>query len=210
MNNPAGVISTIVRFQPDQEAEGCATDQPMTRPSRDSSMRIHVGPMPPDCRDDVLELFNRLSDHARYQRFLAPKHRLSRQELAHLGSPDGRDHFAIGAWDLAAIEPKILGIGRFHRLPHAPRHADLAIAVVDACQRRGIATRLLHALAVAASQLGIDHFSGEYCSANRAVRVALSRLEIPAEPLEQRTMRCEIPVETVLDRLDGATGVPRQ
>jgi hypothetical protein len=78
-------------------------------------------------------------------RFLGPKDHLTLAELRYLTEIDYVDHYAVVA--VAADDPReLLGVGRWVRDPARPFAAELAIAVGDCYQGRGLGTALGEAL----------------------------------------------------------------
>jgi RimJ/RimL family protein N-acetyltransferase len=121
-------------------------------------------------RDDaplLEEGFSRLSAESRRLRFLADKPRLSPAELRYFTHIDHHDHEAIGA--RSAADGRGLGIARFIRDPQRLETAEVAIAVVDDWQHRGLATELLRRLFVRAREEGIQHFTALVDEENEAV-----------------------------------------
>jgi ribosomal protein S18 acetylase RimI-like enzyme len=122
---------------------------------RDGS-QVRIRPVNPDDKSLLLEGFARLSNRARYLRFLSPAERLSAGQLAYLSEIDHHDHVAWGVLDgdIAAA------VGRWVRLDDEPSAADVAVTVLDDYQRRGIGRMLLEVLAVSARARGVGvlHF----------------------------------------------------
>src|SRR5438132_691696 len=85
--------------------------------------------------------FDKLSPESRYRRFLSARTDLDEAALRYLTTPDGEDHFAIGALALPSGEG--LGTARFVRLEDEPRFADAAVTVVDQAQGKGLGKLLL-------------------------------------------------------------------
>lgn len=128
-------------------------------------------------RDDaplLEEGFSRLSAESRRSRFLVDKKRLSPKELSYFTHIDHHDHEAIGARD--ATDGRGLGIARFIRDPENPEVAEVAVAVVDDWQKRGLASELLSRLFVRAREEGIRHFTALVAEENEAVAGLLHSL----------------------------------
>lgn len=128
-------------------------------------------------RDDVPLLeegFSRLSAESRRLRFLTDKPRLTRTELEYFTHVDHHDHEAIGARD--ATDGRGLGIARFIRDPDNPEVAEVAVAVVDDWQRRGLGTELLSRLFARARQEGVRRFTALVDEDNRAVSALMKGL----------------------------------
>ncbi len=120
--------------------------------------------------------FDRFSAQTRQRRFHYPKNELSRQEIRFFTDVDGWDHLAI----LALIRDsgnsdECIGVGRFLRLIRGGRVAEVAIAVADDYQRRGLGTRLLARLVAAARERGIDRLRFYLLAHNRAARDLIER-----------------------------------
>jgi GNAT superfamily N-acetyltransferase len=104
--------------------------------------------------------------------------RLSDRTLDRLVATDGWNHVAIGAEvvsdDPAAAEG--LGVAHFIRLPETPDVAEVAIAVIDACQRQGLGHLLLRELVMAARERGIRRFRATVLGENAPARALLEDL----------------------------------
>ena len=110
--------------------------------------------------DALLEFFANLSEHSRYLRFhgfpaLGPK--LVEPVLA----PDWEERGAL----LGSLDGRIVAVANWVRL-RDPRAAEIAFAVGDDVQRRGIGTRLLEQLANRAAGAGIEELVAEVLHEN--------------------------------------------
>jgi GNAT superfamily N-acetyltransferase len=121
-----------------------------------TSACVRVRPLEDGETWPVLAVFEGLGARSRELRFLAPKFRLTATDLSQLTHVDGLDRVALVA-ELPDGRP--VGIARFVRDPHDAEVADMAIAVVDRWQRRGVGVRLSEALAAAARSLGVRRFT---------------------------------------------------
>ncbi len=127
--------------------------------------RLLVRPIRPDDRDELAAGIHRLSPESRYRRFFTPTSELSSSQLTYLTDVDHRDHEA-----LVAIEPDTghgLGVARFVRSVEDKERAEVAVAVADSWQGRGVATALLNRLTERAREEGIRRFSAEILADNR-------------------------------------------
>lgn len=129
--------------------------------------------------DAVISFFERLSPESVYRRFHGVP-RIGARLVQPFLDPDwhetgslvgmlageGAELPAAGA-DGAAPE-RIVALASYARLRHAAT-AEVAFAVADDLQGRGIATRLLEQLAAAAAADGIDTFVAEVLPENRAM-----------------------------------------
>lgn len=108
-----------------------------------------------------------LSPQSRWQRFLAPKPRLSDAELRYFTELDGRDHVAIVA--VPESHPaQLAGVARFVRDPKRPDEAEVAITVCDGLQGMGLGRALGTALADVAKSLGVRRFTASLLGTNIA------------------------------------------
>src|SRR5207248_7114108 len=99
-----------------------------------------------------------LTEQTQRRRFLAPKPRLTEAELRYLTEIDGRDHVALIAlrtdnWN------RLVGVGRYVRLPDDRETAEVAITVGDDMQGKGVGRQLGIVLADEARAAGIKRFS---------------------------------------------------
>jgi RimJ/RimL family protein N-acetyltransferase len=133
---------------------------------RDGSM-VRIRPVHRDDAPVLEEGFSHLSAESRRLRFLVDKPRLSPTELRYFTHIDHHDHEAIGARD--AVTGRGLGIARFIRDREHLEVAEVAIAVVDDWQQRGLATELLSRLFERAREEGIRHFTALVAEDNEAV-----------------------------------------
>ena len=101
--------------------------------------RLTVRPIAPDDKPALATFFSRLSDESRRRRFLGPKPKLSARELAFLTEVDQCRHVALVAVDDAGA---IVGVARYATWRGQPDRAEMAFAVVDAWQGRGLGTAL--------------------------------------------------------------------
>jgi acetyl coenzyme A synthetase (ADP forming)-like protein len=113
--------------------------------------------------DALTDFFSELSEHSRYLRFhgfpaLGPK-------LAEpLLEPDWDDRGAL----LASLDGRVVAVANWVRL-RDPRAAEVAFAVLDEFQRRGIGMRLLEQLAARGAEAGIEEFVAEVLHENTAM-----------------------------------------
>jgi ribosomal protein S18 acetylase RimI-like enzyme len=120
--------------------------------------------------ETVAALFGRLGDRSRERRFCGAKPRLSAVELANLARVDHDRHVLVGYVDGDA-EPA--GIARLVRDGDS---AEIAFAVADAHQSRGLGSILANVLAADARAAGITHLTATVCGDNPRVIALLKRL----------------------------------
>jgi ribosomal protein S18 acetylase RimI-like enzyme len=95
-----------------------------------------------------------LSSKSRYFRFFTLTAQLSDQSLRHFTAVDQQNHVAWIALDASDPRHPGLGVARFIRISKAPTVAEMAIAVIDTYQHRGLGTVLLAVLCLMAEVRG--------------------------------------------------------
>lgn len=121
---------------------------------------LYLRPIRLDDEQRVLDLFYRMSPHTIYHRFHHLMTTLPREEARHFCAVDYDNTFALVATQGEKNEEKIIAVGRYARLPKGDA-AELAVAVEDMYQGRGIGTHLLEQLAAIAREKGIRRFEAE-------------------------------------------------
>jgi acetyl coenzyme A synthetase (ADP forming)-like protein len=115
----------------------------------------------PDDADALLEFFRSLSRESLYRRFHGfPE--LGPRLVEPLTTADAQEAGAL----VGFIDTRIVAVANFARL-RDPKAAEVAFAVADDYQRRGIGTRLLEQLAARAAELGVERFVAEVLPDNR-------------------------------------------
>jgi RimJ/RimL family protein N-acetyltransferase len=140
-----------------------------------NGVEVLIRPIRPDDKGLLAAGMDHLSEQSTYQRFLAPKRRLTAAELRYLTEVDFRDHVA-----LVAVRPEapdvLVGVGRWIRLPHEPEVAEIAFVVADDLQRRGLGTALAEALADVARERGVRRFVATMLPHNLAAHHVFARV----------------------------------
>lgn len=147
--------------------------------------RLCVRRVRPSDKARLVRAFEGLSSLSRYRRFLAQKSALSDADLRFFTEVDGQDHYALVAVapETAGCDGEVVGAARYIRLDAQPDTAEIAVAVVDAHQRRGIGRLLLERLRQAAYQRGIRRIRVHLLAENLPVRRLLEAL-FGDQPLE--------------------------
>lgn len=120
--------------------------------------------------ETIAALFARLGDRSRERRFCGAKPRLSDLELGLLARVDRDRHVLVGYVDGDA-EPA--GIARLVRDGDS---ADIAFAVADEHQSRGVGSVLAGELAADARAAGITRLTATVCGDNPRMIALLQRL----------------------------------
>ena len=136
--------------------------------------QIEIRPISPDDREELAAGMRRLSPESRYRRFFTPASELSETQLTYLTEVDHHGHEA-----LVALDPETghgIGVARFVRSPADAETAEVAVAVADFWQGRGVATALLDRLAERARAEGVRRFSADILAENRPMLELIGEL----------------------------------
>jgi acetyl coenzyme A synthetase (ADP forming)-like protein len=128
--------------------------------------QVLIRPMRPDDRPLVADLFARLSPESRALRFHSAGARLDETAI---------DHATAGHALVAEINSRIVGLTSYVRL-RDPERAEMAIAVDDAEQGRGIGTALFERLSSDARREGIKRFLALVLASNSRMLTLLQGL----------------------------------
>ena len=123
---------------------------------------MHIRPIQPGDAAAHRDFFSHLSPESVHFRFFGPKAALSDAEVTRFTTVDYRDRMAF----VAFLGADIIAIGRYDRLASGSE-AEVAFAVADEHQGRGLATLILEYLASYASDNGITRFSADTLLENR-------------------------------------------
>ena len=111
----------------------------------------------------LIALFDALSDESRYSRFHGQPS-IDGRTVAPMVDPDWAERGAL----VGTHEDEVVALGSYVRLRDV-RSAEVAFAVADDFQGRGIGTRLLERLAELAAAAGIEEFLAEVLPSNAAM-----------------------------------------
>jgi len=117
---------------------------------------VELRPIAPEDKPLLRGIFQRLSGESRYRRFSMRLRELSPTMLAYFTEVDHSDREAIIA--ICPDSGEALGVARYVRLSDHPEAAEVAVAVVDDWQGRGLAHALLTELSDRAQRAGVERF----------------------------------------------------
>jgi GNAT superfamily N-acetyltransferase len=150
-----------------------------------------------DDKDRLHAHFRTLSTDSVIQRFFEAKGHLTEIDLAFYTELDFDGHFALVAVLEEEGEERIVGVGRAIESPGdtGGRNAEVAFAVADAYQGRGIGSLLLHHLAILGRHLGYDRFEAWVLPGNgRMLDVFLHSGFAVRRTLEDGTLHVRFPI----------------
>jgi ribosomal protein S18 acetylase RimI-like enzyme len=131
---------------------------------------VRVRPLRDGDAPTVLAVFERLGEESRRARFSGPKPSLSASELQHLATVDSTRHVLVAYVD---GDPEPAAIARLVRVGDS---AEIAFAVADEYQRRGIGSALTTELIADARASGVTEITALVSSDNPAALALIRRL----------------------------------
>jgi acetyltransferase len=129
---------------------------------------VTIRPMLPRDGDALQAFFRSLSDVSRRNRLLGPCRELPTKVLRQLTSLDSEAHFALVATTPTDGADILVAEARYAIVE--PAVAEVAIAVADAWQGRGLGRALLLRLLCRAADKGVQRIFGEALPTNKAVQ----------------------------------------
>lgn len=172
---------------------GRARLAPPTDPTRRLT-RTRLRELGPEDGHVVDAVFTGMSDRSRHLRFHRPTPSLSVGARRALTDVDGDRHIAVAveARHRRAWHP--VGMGRI--VIDGDGEAEVAMAVADAWQGRGIGTRIVQALKQLASERGVRELVAEVMVENQPM-LKLLRRELPAHRVQRSgevlRLVCQVP-----------------
>jgi acetyl coenzyme A synthetase (ADP forming)-like protein len=120
----------------------------------------HVRPLTRDDQAALSAFYAGLSEESVYFRFFSPVSGATAARLERLPDRNDRDHVVLGA----ELGDRLIAVARYDRVDDD--RAEVAFAVLDEEQRRGLATVMLEHLAVVARANGIREFAADTLPTN--------------------------------------------
>ena len=128
---------------------------------RDGST-LRLRPVRPDDAGRLIEMFEVMSPESLYFRFFNMP-RIDSKRAAQLATVDYEDQFAL----VGEIGGAIGALAGYYRGDREPERAEVAFAIADTLQGRGLGTKLLERLALVARQHRIETFDAYVLADNR-------------------------------------------
>ena len=133
-------------------AESCAADLSTDIILRDGTT-VRLRPISRDDAPRVLDLFTHLSERSLYYRFMAlPK--IAIADARRIATIDYNDEMVV----VAERGDELFALAGYYRNPERTDRAEVALAVADAMQGRGLGTRMLERLAEIGRDRGLRAF----------------------------------------------------
>jgi GNAT superfamily N-acetyltransferase len=127
---------------------------------------IQIRAIRPDDKERLLEHFHGLSGKSIYFRFMGIRRDLSPDDLKHLTELDFKTHVGLVATLTDNDRERFIGVGRYI-CGKDPTRAEVAFAILDGFQGRGIGTLLLEHLSRIADANGVTEFEADVLGENR-------------------------------------------
>ena len=121
--------------------------------------RVEIRALRPEDRTDLVAAVGRISDQSLYRRFFGARRGFTEQEVAFFLNVDFVKHVALVAVMEEGRQSVIVGGGRYIVLQ--PGRAEVAFAVVDQYQGKGIGAALMHHLGAIARGAGLKELIAE-------------------------------------------------
>jgi GNAT superfamily N-acetyltransferase len=135
----------------------------MLRDGRELTIRA----LKPDDRTDLLAAVGKMSPQSLQRRFFSAKRHFSEEEIAYFGEVDFVRHVALVAE--AREEGRDLIVGGARYIVVRPEAAEIAFAVIDQYQGKGIGASLMRHLVKLARDAGLKELFAEVLSENVAM-----------------------------------------
>lgn len=143
-----------------------------TRETLRDGRSITIRALQPDDRSAMLSAVGRVSAQSLYRRFFGPKRGFTEKETDFFVNVDFVTHVALAAVIDAGGQATIVGAGRY--IVSEPGKAEVAFAIVDEYQGKGIGAALLRNLILIARTSRIEQLVAEVLPEN-APMLALFR-----------------------------------
>jgi GNAT superfamily N-acetyltransferase len=121
---------------------------------------VHIRLIHPDDKKRLIDAFHHLSKQSIYFRFLGSKKELTKNDLIYFTEIDYDKHIALVATTPNNGDEEIVTVGRYIETEQldSKRSAEVALAVVDTHQNRGIGSLLFEKLMQIARSNGLTQF----------------------------------------------------
>ena len=138
---------------------------------------VEIRALKPDDRDALLAAVGRTSAQSLYRRFFGARRGFTEREIAFFLDVDFVNHVALIASVKEDGRPVIAGGARY--VVVAPGKAEVAFAVVDQYQGRGIGAALMRHLAAIAREAGLRQLVAEVLPDNIPMLKVFEKSDLP-------------------------------
>jgi acetyltransferase len=128
-------------------------------------LELFIRPIKPEDAPLLVDLFHSLSQRSIYYRFFSPLKSLPPEMLARFTQLDYDRDMALVAFDKTHLGEKMLGVARFMGYPGGKR-GEIALAVGDPWQGKGVGVMLLKRLMAIAKERGMESLGGPVLEEN--------------------------------------------
>jgi len=138
---------------------------------------IRIRAVRPDDKERLVETFRAMSPRSIYFRFFNSKRGLTPEELRHFTELDFESNVALVATLIEDERERVIAVGRYMGAPDRAirQRVEVAFAVVDQHQRRGIGSILLEHLARIARDRGLTEFEAHVLGENNRMLQVFAR-----------------------------------
>lgn len=139
--------------------------------------RAAIRPIRRDGIDKLLEGISKLSERSRRMRFLSNRADFSAEEVRHLVETDGFNTVTFVLAVLDDNDREIESVAAAHSIRLKPQSdtAEIAVAVLDAWQNKGVGSALMKRLRAHARESGVRKWMAYIASENQAMRHLLQK-----------------------------------
>jgi GNAT superfamily N-acetyltransferase len=149
---------------------------PSTMHSRSAQREIAIRAVRRDDGERIVRAFKGLDPQSIYRRFFFHKRELSAEDLRALTESDGRCVVVLVATTGSGADEAIVAMGQYARRGEC---AQIAFAVEEDFQGRGIATRLLRRLVQIGREHGVCRFEADVLAENSPMLAVFRRSGLP-------------------------------
>lgn len=156
---------------------------------------ISIRQLMPDDGEEIVRLYETLSDDERYFRFFT-MYPADLQARARSIAECNDDQYSLGAFD-SGDSGKLLGVANFIA-SKVPGYAEVAVVVAHDQHLRGVGTALLGRLGEIARSRGLHHFVAEVLAENHLMLQVLSDGGWPCtRHLEGSVLHVEVDLDSI-------------
>jgi acyl-CoA hydrolase/GNAT superfamily N-acetyltransferase len=151
-----------------------------TRKATKTGLPLLLRPVKISDEPSLKDFFYSLSDQSMYRRFMTPRRDMPHERLQEFVAIDyGREMVILACVDEGARSP-VVGLGEYY-IEEDGLTANVAFAVTDRYQNKGVGTELLAHLTQIARRQGLHGFTAEVLRENEAMLRVFEKMKFPLE-----------------------------